>query len=185
MAERLAPEVRRERILDAALAIIDAEGHRGLTIAALARRCGMTAPGLMHYFPDVPTLLVALVRRRDERDTAALAAALAPTADARAHLDAIVANIVARPRAAQLFAMVASDALDPAHPGHEYFRERADALARWLSQRLGDEAPDRARRVFAAMDGLQAHYLRDPEGFDLLDHWRVTADALLGPHAPR
>ncbi|MFW2512431.1 TetR/AcrR family transcriptional regulator [Demequina sp. SO4-13] len=181
MAQRLAPEVRREQILDTALAIIDADGHRGLTMAALARRCGMSAPGLMHYFPNMPTLLVALVRRRDERDSAEFSA-LAPGADARAVLDAIVANIAARPRAAQLFVMVGADALDPAHPGHEYFRERADAVAWWLADLLGDEDAGRARRVFAAMDGLQAHFLRDPEGFDLLGQWRATADGLLGPH---
>ncbi|MDN4480292.1 TetR/AcrR family transcriptional regulator [Demequina muriae] len=181
MAERLAPEVRRERILDTALAIIDAEGHRGLSMAEVARRCGMSAPGVMHYFPDLPTLLVALVRRRDERDTAGFVAALPPTADARTVLDAIVANIVARPRAAQLFAMVGADALDPAHPGHEYFRDRADRLAAQLATWLGDQDHDRARRVFAAMDGLQAHFLRDPEHFDLIGQWRAMADALLGP----
>ncbi|WP_159449683.1 TetR/AcrR family transcriptional regulator [Demequina sp. NBRC 110057] len=181
MATRLAPEERRARILDTAMAITDAEGHRGLTMAELARRCEMSTPGLLHYFPDMPTLLVALVQRRDERDDAGLDWGGAGPAHVRALLDATVANIVARPRAALLFAAVEADALDPAHPGHLYFRERADRLTHGLAAMLpGPDAAGLARRVFAAMDGLQLHYLRDPDGFDLLAEWAATADALLG-----
>jgi hypothetical protein len=29
------------------------------------------------------------------------------------------------------------------------------------------------------MDGLQLQWLRDLEGFDLLKHWRIMADAIL------
>ena len=181
MGRRLAPEVRRERILDTALDRIEVEGHRTLTMAQLARWCDMSAPGVMHYFPDIPTLLVALVSRRDERDRAALAARL-PGADARTLLDGIVANIAARPRAAMLFAMVEADALDPEHPGHEWFRARADWTAAWLADQLGGaEHLPLARRVFAAMDGLQLHFLRDQGGFDLEREWAAVADSLLGP----
>ncbi|WP_297082627.1 TetR/AcrR family transcriptional regulator [uncultured Demequina sp.] len=194
MALRLSPEVRRARIVETAMAIIDAEGHRGLTMAELARRCEMSTPGLMHYFPDIATLLVAVVQHRDERDRDTLEQRLGArpgegasgeSSDgagppARAVLDAIVDNIVERPWAAQLFAMVEADALDPAHPGHEHFRERAESLAAWLVASPG--GPDDlagARRVFAAMDGLQLHFLRDPEGFDLRAQWAAAADALL------
>jgi AcrR family transcriptional regulator len=183
MAERLAPEVRRARILDTAMAFIDAEGHRGLTMAELARRCDMSTPGLMHYFPDIDTLLVAVVHHRDERDIAALSseAGDGSAAPVRALLDAIVENIAERPRAAALFASVEADALDPAHPGHAYFRERADGLARWLAEALGGDGElGLAQRVFATMDGLQLHYLRDPDGFDLRAQWAAAADALLG-----
>ncbi|WP_084102445.1 TetR/AcrR family transcriptional regulator [Demequina sp. NBRC 110051] len=180
MAQRLAPEKRRARILTTAMEITDAEGHRGLTMAELARRCDMSTPGLLHYFPDMATLLVALVQWRDERDDAGVDWGAVDTADVRAMLDGVVANIIARPRAAQLFAMVEAEALDPAHPGHEYFRERADLLTRELAARLRGEDPEGlARRIFAAMDGMQLHYLRDPEGFDLAAEWSATADALL------
>ncbi|GMA35322.1 TetR/AcrR family transcriptional regulator [Demequina litorisediminis] len=181
MAIRLAPAERRARILDTAMAITDAEGHRGLTMAALARRCDMSTPGVLHYFPDMPTLLVALVQRRDERDDAGLDWEAMTPERVRLLLDATVANIVARPRAAALFAAVEAEALDPTHPGHDYFRERADRLASGLASMLsGPDAEGVARRLFAAMDGLQLHYLRDPEGFDLVAQWAATADALLG-----
>ncbi|WP_144018857.1 TetR/AcrR family transcriptional regulator [Demequina sp. NBRC 110056] len=180
MAGRMTPEARREWILDVALAVIDAEGHRGLTMAELARRCEMSTPGLMHYFPDLDTLLVALVRRRDERDDAAIDWERAVAEGPRALLDRTVENIVALPHAARLFAMVEADALDPSHPGHAYFRERAAMLEVGLAALLdGPDPRRRARRIFAAMDGLQLHYLRDPEGFDMRAEWAATADALL------
>lgn len=184
MARRLQPEVRRARILETAMAIIDESGHRGLTMAQLARACDMSTPGLMHHFPDIATLLVAVVEHRDQRDRATLLERLGePGADVpvRVVLDAIVDNIVERPQAALLFASVEADALDPAHPGHAFFRERADALAGWLAGAVGvGESLALARRVFATMDGLQIHYLRDPEGFDLRGQWAAAADALLG-----
>ncbi|GIG53909.1 TetR/AcrR family transcriptional regulator [Demequina activiva] len=187
MARRLKPEVRRARILDTAMAIIDASGHRGLTMASLARACDLSTPGLLHYYPDIDTLLVAVVEHRDERDVAALnSAARGPDGDlpVRAVLDAIVDNIAARPRAALLFASVQADALDPAHPGHVFFRERAERLAHWLAAHLGGpDAEPLAHRLFAAMDGLQLHYLRDPEGFDLRAQWAAVADGLLDAHS--
>jgi AcrR family transcriptional regulator len=183
MARRLQPHVRRAQILETAMAIIDASGHRGLTMAQLARACGMSTPGLMHHFSDIDALLVAVVEHRDERDVAALEAALGASGDivpVRAVLDAIVDNIVDRPRAALLFASVEADALDPAHPGHAFFRERAERLADWLAAAVGgSDAEALAHRLFAAMDGLQLHYLRDPDGFDLRGQWAAVADGLL------
>lgn len=197
MAERLQPEVRRARILATAMEITDAQGHRGLTMAALARACGMSTPGLMHYFPDMDTLLAAVVRHRDERDLEMLATAFGrgaddvgeaglgvavPRAMVRPVLDAIVDNIVTRPRAAQLFAHVQAQALDPAHPGHAYMRERAQRLASDFADSLGGPAHlPLARALFAAMDGLQLAYLADPDGFDLHAEWALVADALVPP----
>ena len=221
MAQRLQPHVRRARILETAMSITDAEGHRGLTMARLARECAMSTPGLLHYFPDIDSLLVAVVQHRDERDLSALVAAFSardarsswkapraapledrgdadapvahdglPVSDlsgleiprgmVRDVLDAIVDNIAAHPKAAQLFAHVQAEALDPSHPGHRYFRERADRLARDFARSIGgDRALPTARALFAAMDGMQVHYLRDPQGFDLRAQWAAVADALL------
>src|SRR3954468_6884682 len=72
MARRLSPEVRRAEIIVTADALIAAEGYRSLSLREVARRCGMSAPGLMHHFPDMPSLLNAVLAHRDEVDLAAI-----------------------------------------------------------------------------------------------------------------
>jgi len=129
MSERLEPEERRRRILATAMAIIDSEGHQGLSMRRLARECGMSAPGLMHYFPDLATLVVAVVDYRDQRDFAGVEIPPPGPGMTRTVLDAVIGNIIARPKAAELFAIVEAQAIDPRHPGHQYFRARAESVA--------------------------------------------------------
>src|SRR6478735_4817307 len=74
MARRLTPEARRAEIIEVAHAVISDEGYRALSLRELARRCGMSAPGLMHYFPDMRSLLDAVLAHRDEVDLAAITA---------------------------------------------------------------------------------------------------------------
>ena len=74
MARRLTPEVRRAEIIATADDLIAAEGYRSLSLREVARRCGMSAPGLMHYFPDMPSLLHAVLEHRDEVDLATITA---------------------------------------------------------------------------------------------------------------
>jgi len=61
--ERLPPEDRRARLLDAAAAIIVAEGLHGVSMKRVARDAGLTAPRAYHFFPSVDELLIALARR--------------------------------------------------------------------------------------------------------------------------
>lgn len=187
MAERLNPEVRRARILETAMAIIDSEGHQGLTMRHLARECGMTAPGLMHYFPTMPTLVVAVVDHRDVRDTAVLTIPTPGPGATRRILGEIVDNIVARPKAAELFAIVEAQAIDPRHVGHDYFRERAVRLVDTFFPLFAAEFAhprELALQLFAIMDGLQLNWLRDRDAFDLRSRWDAVADAVLAAAEP-
>ena len=68
MAQRLPPQVRRERILDTAVEMVAQQGYRGLTMKAVAERCGLTAPAVTYYFKDMQALLIAVLRRRDALD---------------------------------------------------------------------------------------------------------------------
>src|SRR5262245_10293889 len=108
----MTPEQRRAVILDTAMEIISEEGYKGLSLREVARRCEMSAPGVMHYFADMPSLLRALIEHRDELDRARLTELLSQERDLRRLLDAVVAHNVAHPRGAQLYAMVQAEALD-------------------------------------------------------------------------
>ncbi|MCL5677132.1 MAG: TetR/AcrR family transcriptional regulator [Firmicutes bacterium] len=52
----------RDRILEAALASFHEHGYEGSTMAAIARRAGVTAAALYHYFPGKRDLFEALGR---------------------------------------------------------------------------------------------------------------------------
>ncbi|MGH3257278.1 MAG: TetR/AcrR family transcriptional regulator [Streptosporangiaceae bacterium] len=63
MALRKPKAERRAEILDAAIALADAEGLAALTMRAVAQRVGVTAMALYGYFPDKDSLLDAMADR--------------------------------------------------------------------------------------------------------------------------
>lgn len=187
MAERMSPADRRCQILETAMAIIDRDGHRDLTMRALARECGMTAPGVMHYFPNMAILVTAVVEYRDNRDTGNYASFAITPGLARRILDSVVDNIVARPKAAELFAMVQAQAIDPTHPGHEYFKNRAQLIVDQFVPILGleyAEPEELIGQIVSIVDGLQLNWLRDPTSFDLRARWKAIADPLFAAARP-
>ena len=51
----------REEIKDTARALLAERGAAGLSLRAIAKRMGMTAPGLYHYFGSINDLITALI----------------------------------------------------------------------------------------------------------------------------
>src|SRR6056297_1313276 len=51
----------REEIKDTARALLAEQGAAGLSLRAIAKRMGMTAPGLYHYFGSINNLITALI----------------------------------------------------------------------------------------------------------------------------
>jgi len=174
-------EERRTSILATAMAIIDAQGHQGLTMRGLARECGMSAPGLMHYFPDMPTLVVAVVAYREERDAVLFEVSEPGPGVTRALMDSVIDNIIARPKAAELFAIVEAQAIDPRHPGHEFFKLRVDSIIEEfvpIVAREYAEPVELLSQLGAVVDGLQLNWLREPDSFDLRERWCAIADLI-------
>lgn len=60
---RLPPEARRQQLIDAAAALIAAEGLAGLSMKAVARRVGVSEAQAHNHFPQARDLLLALARR--------------------------------------------------------------------------------------------------------------------------
>src|SRR5437868_5515773 len=72
----MAKEQRRSQLLQTALTIVREEGTEALTLAYLAERAGVTKPIAYEHFGTRAGLLIALYRDYDDRQTAALRAAL-------------------------------------------------------------------------------------------------------------
>jgi AcrR family transcriptional regulator len=81
-AARVPREVRREQLLDAAIAIIDRDGYGGVSIDAIAREVGVTRPVVYGVFDGLGPLLSALLDRQESRALGQLERAFAEASDA-------------------------------------------------------------------------------------------------------
>jgi AcrR family transcriptional regulator len=72
-APRMPPERRREQLLDAALSVIVQQGYEGVSIEAVARNAGVTRPVIYDHFPNLGTLLQALIEREESHSLQQLA----------------------------------------------------------------------------------------------------------------
>ena len=79
--ERLHTGVRQDQLTAATLAVLSEHGLRGLSIAAVARRVGLTPSAIYRHFPSKDAMLDAVLDRMRERLHGAIAAARAETDD--------------------------------------------------------------------------------------------------------
>src|SRR3984957_13305443 len=64
-APRMAPQKRREQVIDAALSVIVQRGYEGVSIEAIARSAGVTRPVIYDHFTNLGPLLQALIEREE------------------------------------------------------------------------------------------------------------------------
>lgn len=179
---RLTADARRAQIVTEATALIARIGYHRFSIKALAEATGITRAGVLHHVGSKEQLLLDVLALRDERDNAVISAARADGSapDARAVLDLIVRRNLAQPEIVRLYTVLGAEALDSAHPAHDFFAERlrrsTSALAGMLDgfPRSGEQI---AVEIYAFMDGIQLSWLRDP-AIDLWQHWTDFADDL-------
>src|ERR1700748_1902983 len=72
-APRMAPEKRREQLIDAALRLIVEQGYEGVSMGAIARVAGVTRPVVYDHFPNLGRLLQTLIEREEAYAMAQLA----------------------------------------------------------------------------------------------------------------
>lgn len=162
---------KREEILEASVRVIARYGYRKTSVKELADEVGLSQAGLLHYFDSKEALFGEIVRKRDDIDMAELGAETDHPIEA---LKAAVRHNASVPGLVQLYAMVSTEACDPAHPAHDYFvnryryfRELGAEQIREL-QSAGEVAADldperTASLIFAVADGLQVQWMLDPE----------------------
>ena len=181
----------QERLERAALTVFARLGFQRATVRDVAHGAGVSQGLLYHYFRTKDALLVAVFQRWADDVAAALAAA-PPTGTPREQFETFVRTsfrLLDEHRDYwRLNHLVRHDAAAVAALGdrlHAWTRGIAQALAALLTA-LGDEdAPARARLLFATIDGVAQHYLLDPSGYPL----PAVVDALLAtfgtpPDAP-
>ena len=162
-------ERRRQQILEVAERLVLSEGHQAVTVKQIANEIGVTEPAVYHHFSSKEVLLVEVLRYRDEH---------APEAEIHDPIEALAAALrhsQSTPTAMELYVDYSSKAADPAHPAHDYFRDRYDRFTAAIAQLIRDQgtdvampAVDAARILLALADGLQARWLVSRD-FELAD----------------
>jgi len=161
---------RREQILEAAFEIFAKNGYTASSVNEIARAVGITQTGVLHHFAGGKlALLTAVLQQRD-----ALAEENLRGKTGREFLAALVeiSRVQASQRGVvQLYRNLSTEAVDPEHPAHNYFRERLgriiEAVTRAFSEVLaedglkpGIEPRAAALNTLAMTEGLEALWLQ-------------------------
>lgn len=158
---------RREEILESALDVIGRKGYQNASLKQIAELVGVTPAALLHYFGSKEELFTEVLRKRDEHD-GMMPQTLNPADGKSAFIDVIRHNTEV-PGVVELFSRLSVDAVDPAHPAHQYFLERSERLRESITDSFVQDAthratldPDTMARVIQAVaDGLQLQWMID------------------------
>jgi AcrR family transcriptional regulator len=169
---------RRDAILAAANEVFAKRGFHGASLATIAKRVGMSEPGLLHHFASKEELLLEVLKLRDQHDDERIAQARAAHAGPLEVVLELCRQNQERPGIVRLFTILAAESVDDDHPAHEWFLARygdrravlADRLAN--AQRDGDidtalDPESVASQILAMFDGLQLQWLLDPGAVDM------------------
>lgn len=159
---------RREEILDAAFEVFSKAGFASASMSEVAKRVGLTLPGLSHHFPTKESLLSAVLGRRDLDANTHLVGR--DGLDLFRGLIEVAKRDEASPALTQLFAILSAEATDRDHPAHEYFRDRYELVLQNVERafttardqgylRDGIDPADAARAYVALSDGFQLQEL--------------------------
>ncbi|MEV5681292.1 TetR/AcrR family transcriptional regulator [Streptomyces sp. NPDC052179] len=169
---------KREEILNTALDLVARVGYSRTTVRELAQAVGLSQTGLLHYFGTKEQLFVEILRRRDEVDQHILGTGDGEDQDQPVDLPRAFTSLVRHnaevPGLVQLYSRFSSEAAEPDHPAHAYFRDRYDEARAEVSRAVCEHQaagtlpsgldPDRlAVLLFALIDGLQSQWLYNPE----------------------
>ncbi len=160
----------RELILETALDVISRKGYSATSLKDIAAEVGMTQAGLLHHFGTKENLLAEVLQARDAQNRAALSR---QGDDDLPLIVRLAHHNVQTPGLIMLYVSLAAAAGDPAHPVHDFFRDRYQTLVQRIAadiRRRQEEGAFRAdadpelvaRTLFALSDGLQAQWTVDP-----------------------
>lgn len=179
--------LKREAILDAALEVFGEVGLHGASLREIASRVGVSHQSLMHYFSTKNELLMAVLRRRDERlrrhftDAGGMSIGeLISVAEANVNIPGLV----------ELYNMASAEATNGGHPAHEYYAEFYEnligSMSLYLSRaeeqgllREGWTAKTAAQAILGMMDGLQLQWLYDRENVNVAEAMNLLVSAII------
>lgn len=184
MAQRLSVEARRAEILRTTRQMIAEHGPEGLSLRAVARRCGMSAPGVLHHFDGLKPLLEAVLEQRDAEELEAFTTAIPENPTLLDWADTVVEVSTARMEENHNFDALETQALaDPEHPAHDYYHRGYQLGPFPMTVRLAEQDyPGNPQVVVETLgtviDGLRLRWLRSDTRADYRADWRRIRDTV-------
>jgi len=148
----------------------------------------------LHYFPSKEHLLQGVLEYRDLQDEEKYSALIQSNdfqlAEIFEAIEGLVAENETKKTIVQLFTVLVGESVREDHPSHDYFvnrykyaRKKYVEVFAYLAEN-GQIKPDTdiehlATLVMAVMDGLQIHWLLDPENVDLSNAFTLFSKILL------
>jgi AcrR family transcriptional regulator len=161
----------RQRVAEAALAVVREHPVADVQLAAIADRAGMRSGHVLYYFASRDDVLIHTVGWAEGRLAESRAAALADVADPLERLDRYVAHYLPDDRHDPVWKLWLEGWLRSA--SHAEFRTLGDAMdARWRADLVaaladagagppGEELDALATRLHVLLDGLALHVMAD------------------------
>jgi len=166
----------RRAIVDAARTVFAERGFRAGSLRDVGERAGVSAANVVHHFGSKEGLLLAVLEARDETNGEGLLELFGRGELVRGLRQLVRANSRERDLI-RLYTTLGTEAADPAHPAHDYFRSRYADIRGYLASGIeqargtgalppGPAAGAVAASLLAVMDGLQTQWLLD-DTFDM------------------
>jgi AcrR family transcriptional regulator len=179
---------RRAEIIRHATEAFSQRGYQASSLREIAAAVGMTQPGLTHHFSSKEELLIAVLADKDRTYIKEIAA---ESPDIAVRLQHIVERNSARYELMRLFTVLTGEAVNPDHPGHEFFKDRYERARHLFAEMIREgqahkefdpdlDPAQTATVLVAVMEGLQLQWQMD-ESVDMLEPFDAFLDRLLTP----
>lgn len=168
---------RKRSIVEAALRIIDDEGHRSLTIARVAEVCDIPQPSVIYHFPTKAHLLVAALSQSEAEQLSDFMKEHDEDTDLGEFVQYMANYGISHRERLVLGEHLRGESADPNHPSFEHFQKRIQWAVAGISETIKNRQEKNlahptldtdtvARQIMACWSGLQSQWLIDPS-FDL------------------
>lgn len=191
-------QIRREQIIEAAVAIIDEKGMQHLSLSAIEQKAGMSRGQLTYYFPAKEEILLAvfdrlllLMRQRAHADHEGDNPCTS-TARGWERLKTFLSFLILHPPEASEFHSLQYTFLSQIAHREDFRKRLADLYEEWRSHMAGDVVDDLGKRgqeptvsprtfatlVQAILHGLSIQRVADPASYDRQEMLALCLDLL-------
>lgn len=182
---------RRSQILDAAFQVFSRSGYSASSVNEIAAAVGVTQTAVLHHFSGGKIALLRAVLEQRDRSAEIELEGL----DGRRFLGELLEisrQQVGQRGVVQLYSMLAAEAIDPAHPAHDYFAQRfmriaaaVEAAFRAVNDegglRPGTDPRRAALSTMASVEGAQLLWLSGLDIDFVAESRRVINSFLVDP----
>lgn len=168
---------RREAILDATVDMIAEVGYHGLSMRDVARRVGISHPGVIYHFPSKDALLMAVIERYEERSNFKVSslADMDPFEVFQSFIE--LANLLGGSQTiVEMECMLAVEASSDVHPAHDHFSARFSGLQEVLTAAFAEL--DRRGMLDTVSSPRQMAYQLLAQWYGLQIQWLYATDEI-------